>query len=185
MSKSALRHLVRELQNYFPINAGTRAAKIHGTQGNKYERQVVSPPIRLSGGVTVFASSKSRGSGSTAYMFDPTPDAPGPHLVYYTLGHYHMLEIDKAWAVPTDEYELIPCEKEILKMKVLLGREPRVHSLLAKAQPHSLKVDVYDVATRSGLSTSTVRSWIENGSVSWATRERLAAVLGVKPEDIP
>ena len=185
MSKAALRHLVRELQSYFPINSGLRAAQIvNSGVSNRWERESINPPIKLLDGSEALPTSERR-HGGTAYLFDPTPDAAFPHPVYYTVGYYHTLEIGRAQSLPTDLYELIPFEKEVVKTKLLLEREPAVHGLLVRAMPHVVKVDVYDLATRAGLSTTTIRSWVERGHATHDTRERLAAVLGVEPDEIP
>lgn len=169
-----------------PVTPTTKCFSIQYTDPNKttrYQRELIHTPIRLEDGRLLFDADYSgdRSIARAAYMFDPTPDAPWPHPVCYTVGHYQTTRVCLAKQKPDGQYMLAPVP--IDKICKSLDREPTVHKLLADRLPHSLRVDSYALAHTVGVSQSVLKKWIETGVVTEATREKLRAVLGDLPDD--
>lgn len=179
-----LRSLVIEVRKTIPVTAATAVYTINTRLG--HPGLVPTTPIKLADGSLIFDARKDKyGRERTmpAHMFDPTPDAPWPHQVCYTVGYYQTTQVAVRTVRPDPaEYVLLAVPTQAVCLA--LDREDSVFEFLSARAPHTLRVDYYALSQKTGLSSSTLKKWVETGVASRSTKEAIQTALGITPEDL-
>lgn len=124
--------------------------------------------------------------GTHAYLVDPSPEVSWPHAAHVVTYSGHMVKVEHP---PDPEMYDLAEDRPVRRSCARILRAGTVARFLASSPEgaDSLKVDVYRLAEISGLSSTTLRSWIDYGpekGLTETSRAKLAKALGVEPEDL-
>lgn len=185
--KAALRALVIEVRKHMPVTSTTGVTQVSAPRNPsaRYQSDLVDLPVLLEDGRLLFDAryNGDRKHETCVYLFDPTPEARWPHRVCYTAGYYQTTQVVLADRRPDDKY--LQNTVSVANVCLALDREPAVHQLLASRAPHTLRADPHALAQLVGISSSTMRKWIETGGASDLTKERIREALGCDEDEIP